>query len=259
MTSPRATGRSRCMAAATTTTVTFALLALAHSPAAWAGPEDYVATPTVEQGEFEVDFKFGKARLADGSKLDAKSLGLGYGVNSWWFTEVYAKWHGDSASGHSFDAFEWENRFQLTETGKYPVDLGWLVEIERPRDRSEGYELRWGPLLQAELGAWQGNLNLLVEKHYQASTAAPAELGYQWQVHAPVMDGLEAGVQGYGNFGRWDRFAAHNDQEHRIGPALYGKVKVGAHQAVKWNAAWLQGLTPASPRQGLRLQAEWEM
>jgi len=32
------------------------------------------------------------------------------------------------------------------------VDIGFLLEIERPKVRSEGYELRWGPLLQTEFG-----------------------------------------------------------------------------------------------------------
>ena len=44
------------------------------------------------------------------------------------------------------DAFEWENKFQVTEAGEYPVDLGFIVELERPQDRSEGYEMRVGPL-----------------------------------------------------------------------------------------------------------------
>jgi hypothetical protein len=269
MTTHKASGCSRRMAAArsplTTTALRSALrslllaLPLAAPLASHAGPEEYVSTPTVEAGEFEVDFKLGNAKLGDGSRINAQSLGLGYGVNNFWFTEFYAKWHGDSASGHSFDAFEWENRFQLTETGKYPVDIGFLVEIERPRDRSEGYELRWGPLFQAEVGRFQGNLNLLVQKHYQAAESAPAELGYQWQVHAPVAERVELGLQGFGNLGRWDEWLPHAEQEHRVGPAVFGKLPLGNHQAIKYNAAWLIGLTEASPKHGLRLQVEWEM
>jgi len=83
-------------------------------------------------------------------------------ATSWWFTELYAKWHHEPGAPSAFDAWEWENKFQLTETGKYPVDVGFLLEIERPKDRSEGYEYKWGPLLQSEFGLWQANLNLLI-------------------------------------------------------------------------------------------------
>lgn len=250
--------RSRPLAAAAAL-----LTSLLAAPLAHAGPSDYVATPTVETGEFEVDFKAGSARLGDGNRATAQSLGLGYGVNSFWFTEFYAKWHGASdgsiAGGHSFDAFEWENRFQLTETGKYPVDLGFLLEIERPRDHDEGLEVVWGPLLQAEFGRVLGNLNLLVEKNYRAATAAPASLTYQWQLRAPVAERIELGVQGFGNLGRWDKWAPHAEQEHSLGPAMFGKLNLGAHQAINYNAGWLVGLTDASARHTVRLQVEWEM
>ena len=50
-----------------------------------------------------------------------------------------------------------------------------LLEIERPKDRSEGYEVRWGPLLQSDLTPTvQVNLNLLFEKHVRATAAGPA-------------------------------------------------------------------------------------
>jgi hypothetical protein len=252
----RARSRPRAAAAAL-------LAGLLAPPLAHAGPSDYVATPTVETGEFEVDFKAGSARLGDGNRATAQSLGLGYGVNSFWFTEFYAKWHGASdgsiAGGHSFDAFEWENRFQLTETGKYPVDVGFLLEIERPRDHDEGLEVVWGPLLQAEFGRVLGNLNLLVEKNYRAATAAPASLTYQWQLRAPVAERIELGVQGFGNLGRWDKWAPHAEQEHSLGPAVFGKLNLGDHQAIKYNAGWLVGLTDASARHTVRLQVEWEM
>ena len=43
------------------------------------------------------------------------------------------------------DAIEWENKlFQLTETGKYPIDVGFIMEFELPRDRSEGNEFPFG-------------------------------------------------------------------------------------------------------------------
>jgi hypothetical protein len=123
----------------------------------------------------------------------------------------------------------WENRFQLTETGRYPVDLGFLLEIEHPRDRSEGWEVRWGPLFQADLGASvAANLNLLIEKHYGTDNPERAELRYQWQLR------------------------------YRWGPAVFGRVKGGQRNTLEWNAGVLFGLTDASPRNQLRLQAEYE-
>lgn len=235
-----------------------ALSCLAVSGASIAGPADYVHTPLVEEGEKEIELKAGTAENRDGTRESAYSLGLGLGVNSWWFTELYAKWHKEPETTHGFDAWEWENRFQLTETGKYPVDVGFLLEIERPRDRSEGYEYKWGPLLQADFGSVQTNLNVLVEKHIRAEQAARAELGYEWQVKYRWRPEFEFGAQGFGDVGPWDHWEAHSEQPHKAGPALFGRFRVGQKQVIKYNAAVLFGLTDAAPRNTVRLQAEYE-
>jgi hypothetical protein len=235
-----------------------ALGALVPSRPAVAGPSDYVATPIVEEGEREIDFKAGSGKLRGGGRESAWSLGLGYGVNSWWFTELYAKWHHEQGERSGFDAWEWENKFQLTETGRYPVDIGLLLEIERPKDRSEGYEVVWGPLLQTEFGRWQANLNLLVEKHIRTAVPQKAELGYQWQMKYRWQPALEAGAQGFGSVGPWSDWLPGHAQSHVAGPALFGRVKVGDHQTVKYNAGLLFGVNNASPTHTLRLQAEYE-
>ena len=226
---------------------------------ALAGPSDYVIPAVVEEGEKEIDFKAGTAKNHDGTREAEYSIGLGWGVTSRWFTELYAKWHKPPGERSGFDAWEWENRLQLTETGKYPVDVGFVLEIERPKDRSEGYEYRWGPLLQADVANnMQANLNVLVEKHIGAAEPAQAELGYQWQVKYLWRPALDVGVQGFGEIGPWDHWDPHSEQRHIAGPAVFGKVKVGQSQVIKYNAGVLFGLTNGSPRNTLRLQAEYE-
>jgi hypothetical protein len=108
-----------------------AALALAARHAG-AGPADYVFTPTVTKGERELDFKYGAASKTGEPSLQAASLGLGYGATEWWFTEFYAIGEREGASSR-FDAFEWENKFQLTETGRYPVDAGSRPSSSAPR------------------------------------------------------------------------------------------------------------------------------
>ena len=246
------------MKAATAAGALLALIHLFSPPVAYAAPNDYVRMPTVVAGEREVDFKWGAARLRDGGSATATSLGLGLGATSFWFTELYAKWHRDPGSAGGFDAWEWENRFQLLETGRYPIDLGFLLEIERPKARAEGYELTYGPLLQSEWQAWQGNLNLLFQRHVRASETFETELLYQWQAKYRGAHAIGWGAQGFGSLGRWDRWSPSSEQQHQLGPALFGKVRVGAGKAINYNAALLFGVTHATPRSAFRVQAEFE-
>jgi hypothetical protein len=236
-----------------------ALSCLVLPAAALAGPADYVHTPTVEEGEREIEFKSGTAKNRDGSRESEYALSFGLGVNSWWATELVAKWHKEPDMKHDFDAWEWENKFQLTETGRYPVDLGLLLEIERPKDHSEGYEYKWGPLMQTEFGSKvQANLNVLIEKHIRAENAGKAELGYEWQLKYRWRPELEFGAQGFGDVGPWDHWEPHAEQPHKAGPALFGQFHLAGRQAIKYNAAVLVGLTDAAPRHTLRLQTEYE-
>jgi hypothetical protein len=236
---------------------TLGLPAIAH-----ADPQDYVHVPSVEYGEREIDFKIGTWKLPDeGVRESGASLGFGWGATPWWFTEAYVMYHNEG-EGTKYDAFEWENVFQLTEHNQYFVDVGLLTEIEIPREHAqEGYEFKVGPLFQKDIGNWRWNANLLLEHRYRGreQESNATEMGYQLQAKTAVARNLEAGFQAFGEMGPWNHWEAKDQQVHRIGPAIFGKVKLGeGRQAIRYNAAWLWGATDSSPRNSFRVQAEYE-
>ncbi len=61
-----------------------------------------------------------------------------------------------------------------------------------------------------------------------------------------------------GEMGEWDHWEDSDDQNHRIGPAVFGKLNVGQKQAIKYNAALLFGASDAAPDHTFRLQVEYE-
>ncbi len=236
--------------------VRLALLTLVwFAPVAHADPDDYVATPAVEYGEREIELRLGTAAASDANRHAAASLAFGYGVTPWWFTEIYGKWNRGGAT--RFDAFEWENRFQLTEPGQYFADLDLLVEIERPRNRADGDELRLGPLLQKDFGTMQANVNVLLERHYRSAAPEVTELGYQWQLKYRWRPAFEFGAQGLGEVGQWNDWATGHEQQHVVGPAIFGKFNLGGRQALKYDAALLFKASGAAPARTLRAQLEY--
>ena len=236
-----------------------AAVALGLPAFALAAPSDYVRTPSVEYGEREIDFKYGSQ---DGERFTAASVGFGYGATPWWFTEAYLKFEKETGSKTRYDAFEWENKFQLTESNKYFVDVGFFTEIEIPRERRlEGYELAFGPLFQFDTGPVRWNANVFFEKMIRSREegAHPTEIGYQLQAAYRLPSGFDVGVQAFGEMGKWDDWEPSDEQKHRVGPAIFGKLKLGeGRQVLKYNAAVLFGETPATPRHTFRLQAEYE-
>lgn len=236
------------------------VMATLVSSAAYAGPADYVYTPTVEYGEREIDFKLGSASFEDGQHRTDTSLGFGYGATEYWFTEIYLK---REVNGNADDTFaEWENKFQLLETGKYPVELGLITEIEAPVNQSGPWEAKIGPLLQTEYGKLQLNANMLFERKYSSDSSGvqyPTEALYQWQIKYRLQPEFEFGAQGFGTLGEWDAWVGDKVEENRsIGPAVFGKVSLGNRQAIKYNAAWLIGSGTGVAERTFRMQVEYE-
>jgi hypothetical protein len=222
-----------------------------------AGPSDYVYVPGVTYGEREIDFKAGSWKK-EGERTGAASIGFGYVVTQRWFTEIYRKYENSTDEGTHFDAWEWENKFQLTETGQYPVDVGLIVELERPANIQEGYELRFGPLFQTEFGKVQLNANVIIEQHYRSDSPQRSELSYQWQAKYRWRPTLEFGAQGFGDAGSPNHWDAVVPASHRMGPAVFGKLDFGGRRAVRYNAAWLTGTSANAPGRNFRAQLEYE-
>jgi len=227
-----------------------------------ADPSDYVHVPVVEYGEREIDFKMGTFRLRDEPvRESAASIAFGYGVTPWWFTEAYLKFESATGISSHYDAVEWENIFQLTEHNKYPVDIGLLTEIEIPRERRvEGYELAIGALVQGDAGPVRWNANLLFQRILRGNSEVShvTDLGYQLQAQYPLSDTFEIGAQAFGDMGQWNHFDPASEQSHRVGPAIFGKVKLGGRESIRYNAAWLFAASSAAPKNGFRLQVEYE-
>jgi len=239
----------------------FVLLVALVPVSAHAGSADYVYMPTVEHGEREIDFKYGTGTPPAGEQQTVNSLGFGYGATEYWFTELYLK---REVVGTSSDVTlaEWENKFQLFETGKYPLEMGIITEIEAPISVSGPWEVKVGPLFQTEFGKLQLNANALFERKYASDgsgTQYPTELLYQWQIKYRLQTEFEFGAQGFGGLGEWDNWIGSKLEEgHRVGPAIFGKLPMGNRQVLKYNAAWLIGTGPTTAENTFRMQLEYE-
>ncbi|BBN60090.1 DUF3187 family protein [Hydrogenovibrio marinus] len=228
-----------------------------HSSLAHAGAADYIYTPTVENGEFEIDFKYGfsgKSKAVQDYSQNVTSLGFGYGASERWFTELYLKSEKENGKP-GLNILEFENKFQLTETGRYPVDVGLITELELPSNGKEPSEFKVGPLFQTNSGKMQYNFNVLFEAKIGGSTPSSNIVAGQYQLQAKyrLQKSFEFGVQSFGEVGAWDNWSPASEQEHKIGPAIFGKI---GH--LKYNAAYLFGLTRSTSNGTARLQVEYE-
>jgi hypothetical protein len=215
-----------------------AVLLLAMSNYVLADPDSSLLTTYSENGERQIDYRLGAIRQSDQATQSASTLGYGYGITDYWFSELYIGFVRSGSDNTDFDSAAWQNTFRLTN-GQYPIEVGLYTEVEYEADRSTGYKFGFGPLLQADIGLTKLNFNLLFQRNYLADSSNPMQLGYQWQVKHHWNFPIDFGVQGFGEFGQWNHWAPSNEQSHRLGPAIFGKVKLGNHQVINYNAAVL--------------------
>jgi len=221
---------------------------LLPAAAAVAGPADKVYMPIVEAGETEFELRGGHARLDGGGDVNALVFDVGYGVTPRWFTELAVEYENGPGGSGEFAAVEWENVFQLTEQGRYWLDLGLFAEYEVKREGGAADEIVIGPMLQKDVGRSQMNLNILFERQVGAGAENETEVAYAGQVKWRGRPEREWGLQAFGE-----------EDEHRLGPALFSSHRLHNGNKFKFDAALLFGVTPETPDVTARFQVEYEM
>lgn len=252
------------------------LAALTIAPAlALAEPAQSVITPDIEKGEREIEMAFGVSNDG-GEHARGLELSFGVGVTDRWATEFGIEFEGESGEGFELDGFEWENRIGLIVDEDAPVALSLLAGIERPHDHDEGWSATFGLLSEFRIGRTLLNANLLIERSWGQDDGAeeggedaadgPEEdseaeggttLGYQWQWMYRQSYRIYYGLHGMGELGQWDDWEASDEQEHQIGPVIFGRVKLDNGRRLNYDIGILFGLTEATADYALRTKLEY--
>ncbi len=237
-----------------------AALASTALPARAVDASVYLLTPTVTQGEREIDFHSGVGSAGSSTRHEEDAgIGFGAGVTDYWFTELAVQYRNVGHSGTTLDALEWENIIALAEPGQWPLDVGIAVEVEKPREAAEGYAVRIGPLLQKEFGLFQLNANVLFGRHFQTTEFFATQERYEAQFKYRYRQAFEYGLQAFGNLGNLRQsWTGYERQVHRVGPVVLGKFPLAGERSLSYNAAFLLGTTAHSPDRTARLQIEYE-
>lgn len=207
---------------------------------AMAEPGYYLVTVYGNAGEKSIDYRYWTVKFPNQIETIWPELGIGYGVTERWYTEVFASYIGTSKSDLTLDTWNWQNDFQITQ-GQYPFDLALHTNIARAHDQDGGYTLEIGPAFQTDVGRVQLNGNVFLERNYRVEDAGTSQLKYQWQTKYRWKPLLQFGLQGFGELGDWDHWAARNRQSHRAGPAFFGSYAIDSSTTIKYQAAYLTG------------------
>jgi hypothetical protein len=220
----------------------------------------HVLSPMVEQGEIEFESKFDRT-FDDKSEFDnaqSANVSIGYGVTSYWATELELQWKQDPQAGYHFDSTSWENRFQLTPQGQYWADVGLFFEYEKVAQTGDHNNYTLGLLAQKEIGETLTTANLLFTRELGdgAAPGAATELRLQtrWRSNIAFQPGFEI----YYEPGQWGTFNPGDQRHLRVGPVVVGQLRAGPLSKLKYEVGYLYGMNLASERGTLRARLEYE-
>jgi high-affinity iron transporter len=188
-----------------------------------------IYSPYVEQGEVELEV-LGSHYFDDRDDEDGGwkyKTAIGYGVTNRWFTELYLEREKEGVSGADADttAVEWENRFQLSEQGEYPVDLGFYVAYEHALTRGSADKIEAKMLLAKDSGAFTHLANLELEQHLGRHTDGEGiEGGFALGTRYRLSPWFSPGVEWHGDFSELRNTGGFDRQSHQAGPAFYGEI-----------------------------------
>jgi len=216
------------------------LPALMACGTAWADPGYYLVTVYENEGQASIDYRYWTVKNKGAGEVIWPEIGVGYGVNKRWYTELLASFIGTGSSATRRSNLQWQNDFLLTQ-GQYDVDIALHTLLIRNDDRTGSHALEFGPVLQTEVGRLRLNANLVFERTSGLATPRPVQLKYQWQVKYRWKPEFQFGLQGFGEVGEWDRWAPSSRQSHRLGPVVAGTLPLGSPDAFQYQFAYLDG------------------
>jgi hypothetical protein len=217
-----------------------------------------IRSPIIEthELEFENNFTIGNSKNAV-SELE-------YGFNNWLKLGVEGELAADPGHGFHYDAAAVEGFFQLTPQGEYWADLGLFAEFENTARTGDPRSLTFGPLVQKQARLFGidtlHTVNALFIKDVGASSIGPLGVLVAAQSRILLDPHFEPGIEYYGTF----TTGAHGDvPQHRAGPMFAGRVPfrelgVNAPGGIRYDAAYLRGLTGETDPNTFRVRIEFE-
>jgi hypothetical protein len=230
-----------------------------------------VRHPIIEYGEFEIDHNstttFDRAKSGR-SNNQTHSTEFEYGVFDWWkpgFEVVTAAPTGENLQ---FDAFAFENYFQLTPQGKYWADLTLFAEIEHPVARGDPRSFTIGPLVQKEVPNLlfgrdtMHTLNVLYEKKWGPSNGDLSAIHLAGQSCVLVHLNINPCVE---YFGKLNVTGQGEGPSHRLGPGIAGRLPfrsffgIDLPGGIKYETSYVFGLNNRTERGALHARVELEL
>lgn len=214
-----------------------------------------VYSPRVENGEFALEANMNYSTDKDPAKdhYVSQVLGFEYAPISWWKTEMSGEVEKSQGTGQELTNIKFENVFSPWQPGENIVDAGFYLEVEKAAHNDQPNNLETKLLLEKQIGQFVGTANLILAHNFGPNSASGWNSGMALQARYRLNQKFEPGIEYYGDFGQIDNMPSFNNQDHRVGPTVQGKI---GH--VRYDTGVLFGVSGAAQDTTAKLNLEYE-
>lgn len=219
---------------------------------------DEIYSPNVEPNELGLEYSGSTTFDHNPDKRGAENheFAIEYGIGERVMLQASGIWAKDPNATTQFDGTEIEGRFQFAEQGENWVDTGLLVayKFAGHSNAPDSVEVKF--LMEKDIGKFTTRVNLGFEqeKGDNAVHGGPdyvflASTRYRYSYY------LQPGIELQSDLGRRHDLGNFNNQEHYLGPALYGHL----FPRLKYEVAYLFGASEPAANSAARVLLEYEI
>lgn len=210
-----------------------------------------IYSPAIEESEKALEWR----STFHPDAAEEHKLELEYSPTDWWRAALLATVERSPGGQRQISELAFENVFRLNPQGRDWIDWGLLTELSRTLRPEHAWAAEVGLLAEHATPKTVTQVNVALERDLQPGAEANMTVAVRWRWRAGRR--LEPGLEYYAELGSPEHLGSLRSQQHSLGPALVGRVPQGRN-AIRYEAAWVFGLSSAAPSSTARVQLEWE-
>lgn len=219
-----------------------------------------VKAPDVEKGSVELGFDntfhAGVPRQL-GSDVNRRvhEQSIDWGILSWWKLSGVLKLEKPEEDQFRANAVAIENLLVLKafdEKRPFDLALGWFTGVDISINNETTNAVLFGPILGLKADKLTLMANPFFERTFGRNSDDGIAFNYAWHAKYELREGFAVGIEGFGVIDDIGNAPAFEDQEHRIGPAIFTELNLGNGVTIAPDVGLLFGLTRATPDVALK-------
>lgn len=213
--------------------------------------------PEITKGEREVRsvnvVNGGLSAASGGMSRTSHEMSTSYSPSDWIKLGAHFDVENVTNEGWLLDHGAIELQFELLTAGASGgIALGWVTYVQISTDDASTNSLIFGPILKFSSKAASFTLNSYLEDTFGRNDESGLAVLYGWQGRLDVREGIAVGIEGYGKIDNIADPPPLNEQDHRIGPAVYIWSEIDPGRTISLDTALVFGLTNVAPDASLK-------